>query len=159
MYPGVEGGFFAWGGFFLNETGPDFTPGPGVLHPQVDFLFLVAFAATAATIVSGAVGGFAGLAAAIVLGPRIGRFSPEGKPRVIPGHNLGFATIGVFILLIGWFGFNPGSQLAIAGADNIAAVMLIATNTALAAIAGAVSSMLVTWFLFFYIKSRNSPCL
>ena len=51
MYPGVPGGFFAWGGFFLNETGADFAPGPGVLHPQVDFLFQVAFAATAATIV------------------------------------------------------------------------------------------------------------
>lgn len=199
MYPGVPGGFFEWGGFFLNETGPDFTPGPGVLHPQVDFLFQVAFAATAATIVSGAVagrlkfgvymiysalivglvypisgywkwgggwlnvmgfhdfagslvvhavGGFAGLAAAIVLGPRIGRFSPEGKPQVIPGHNLGFATLGVFILLIGWYGFNPGSQLKIVGAENTALVMLIAVNTTLAAIAGAVSAMAITWFLY-----------
>lgn len=198
MYPGVEGGFFAWGGFFLG-TGEDVVPAAGVLHPQVDFLFQVAFAATAATIVSGAVagrlkfsvyliysailvgliypisgywkwgggwldamgfhdfagslivhavGGFAGLAAAMVVGPRIGRFSPEGKPQVIPGHNLGFATLGVFILLIGWYGFNPGSQLAITGAENTAAVMTIAVNTTLAAMAGAVGAMVITWILY-----------
>jgi len=169
-------------------------PGPGVLHGQVDFLFQAAFAATAATIVSGAVagrmkfvayiiyslvltgliypisgfwkwgggwldqmgfydfagsivvhavGGFAGLAGAIVLGPRIGRF---GKDKTaMPGHNLTFAALGVFILLIGWFGFNPGSQLAISSVDDVHAVMKIAVNTTLAAAAGAVIAMFVAW--------------
>lgn len=192
----VIGGFLGWGGVGIGA----FTDAPaaGVLHPQVDFLFQVAFAATAATIVSGsvagrmkfssylvysaiitgliypisgfwkwgggwldamgfydfagsilvhAVGGFAGLAGAIVLGPRMGRFSKDGKPRAMPGHNLPIAALGVFILWVGWYGFNPASQLAIVGADNTAAVMKIAVNTTLAAAAGGVLSMLLTWFL------------
>lgn len=173
--------------------------GASVLHPQVDFLFQVAFAATAATIVSGAVagrmkfsaylfysavitafvypisgswkwglgwlndmgfhdfagsclvhavGGFAGLAGAIVLGPRIGRFSNDGKSNPIPGHNMSLATLGVFVLLIGWYGFNPGSQLAFANHVNTNIVMLVATNTTLAASAGCCVSLAVAWVLF-----------
>lgn len=165
-----------------------------MLNPQVDWLFQVAFAATAATIVSGAVagrikvsgyifytifitalvypisgywkwgggwldalgfhdfagslvvhavGGFAGLAGAIVLGPRIGRFSKDGGS-LLP-HNYILATLGVFILWIGWYGFNPGSQLAFAGSANTDAVMLIAVNTTLAAGAGAVAAMVIAW--------------
>ncbi len=175
------------------------TAAPGVLHPQVDFLFQVAFAATAATIVSGAVagrmkfgayliysalltglvypisgswkwgggwldaigfydfagsivvhavGGFAGLAGALVLGPRIGRFDENGKSRPIPGHNLTFATLGVFILWVGWYGFNPGSQLAFSTVDDISATMLIATNTTLAPAAGALLALVLGWGLF-----------
>jgi len=192
----VIGGFLGWGGVGIGA----FTDAPaaGVLHPQVDFLFQVAFAATAATIVSGsvagrmkfssylvysaiitgliypvsgfwkwgggwldamgfydfagsilvhAVGGFAGLAGAIVLGPRMGRFTKDGKPRAMPGHNLPIAALGVFILWVGWYGFNPASQLAIVGADNTAAVMKIAVNTTLAAAAGGLFAMLLTWVL------------
>ncbi|KAA0142488.1 ammonium transporter [Gimesia chilikensis] len=196
MYPGDAGnGYFGFAQFGIGEAGD---PGPGVLHPQVDFLFQVAFAATAATIVSGAVagrlkfssyliysiiltgiiypisgywkwgggwldamgfydfagsivvhavGGFAGLAGAIVLGPRIGRFK-DGKSVPIPGHNIAQATLGVFILWVGWYGFNPGSQLAFAGTDNTNAVMLIATNTTLAAAAGGVAAMILGWIMY-----------
>jgi ammonium transporter, Amt family len=170
----------------------------GALNPNVDFLFQVAFAATAATIVSGAVagrmqfagyliysviitaliypisgmwkwgggflaemgfvdfagsivvhavGGFAGLAGAMLLGPRIGRFV-NGKSMPMPGHNIPFAALGVFILLIGWFGFNPGSQLAFTGKSNTDVVVLIAVNTLLAAAAGSVSAMILSWVLF-----------
>ncbi len=196
MYPGEFNGFFGYAGVAGSESPALEEATAGTLHVQVDFLFQAAFAATAATIVSGAVagrmkfaayivytifltgiiypisgswkwgggwldamgfydfagsilvhavGGFAGLAGAIVLGPRIGRFGKDKTP--MPGHNLTFAALGVFILLIGWFGFNPGSQLAIAGYDNVNAVMLIATNTTLAAAAGAVFAMLVSWIV------------
>ena len=169
------------------------------LHPQVDFLFQVAFAATAATIVSGAVagrmkfaayliysaiitafvyplsgswkwgygwlhdlgfhdfagscvvhavGGFAGLAGAIALGSRIGRFSNDGKSTPIPGHNMSLATMGVFVLLVGWFGFNPGSQLAFANHTNVGVVMTVATNTALAAASGTILALATAWLLF-----------
>lgn len=185
-------GFLAWGGLGISQAALE--PGAGVLNPQVDWLFQVAFAATAATIVSGAVagrikvsgyifytifitalvypisgywkwgggwldalgfhdfagslvvhavGGFAGLAGAIVLGPRIGRFSKDGGS-LLP-HNYILATLGVFILWIGWYGFNPGSQLAFAGSANTDAVMLIAVNTTLAAGAGAVAAMVIAW--------------
>lgn len=187
-------GFLAWGGIGISQVAPE--PGPGVLNPQVDWLFQVAFAATAATIVSGAVagrikvsgyvfytvlitaivypvsgywkwgggwldalgfhdfagslvvhavGGFAGLAGAIVLGPRIGRFSRDGGT-LLP-HNYILATLGVFILWIGWYGFNPGSQLAFVGSANTDAVMLIAVNTTLAAGAGAVAAMVIAWIM------------
>jgi Amt family ammonium transporter len=170
-----------------------------VLNPQVDWLFQVAFAATAATIVSGAVagrmqfrsyliysavltglvypiagfwtwgggwlaalgfhdfagslivhavGGFAGLAGAIALGPRIGRFNKDGSPNSMPGHSLSLAALGVFILWIGWYGFNPGSQLAFAGTANTNATMLIAVNTTLAAAAGAFLAMLISWLMY-----------
>ena len=197
MYPGDAGnGFFGYGGVASMDAPAAEDIVGGTLHGQVDFLFQAAFAATAATIVSGAVagrmkfvayiiysliltgliypisgywkwgggwldamgfydfagsivvhavGGFAGLAGAIVLGPRIGRFGKDKK--AMPGHNLTFAALGVFILLIGWFGFNPGSQLAISGADNVNAVMLIAVNTTLAAAAGAICAMLVSWIV------------
>ena len=197
MYPGAGNGWFAFAGFGVSETGV--TPAAGALHPQVDWLFQVAFAATAATIVSGAVagrlkfsayliysviltgfiypisgywkwgggwldqlgfydfagslvvhavGGFAGLAGAIVLGPRIGRFGKNGNSKPMPGSNLALSALGVLILWIGWYGFNPGSQLAISGADNTNAVMLIAANTTLAAAAGTVAAMLLAWSLF-----------
>jgi Amt family ammonium transporter len=166
---------------------------------SADFLFQVAFAATAATIVSGAVagrlkfvgyliytailtglvypisgswkwgggwldqmgfqdfagsvvvhavGGFAGLIGAIFLGPRIGRFTSSGKSVPIPGHNLSLAALGVFILLVGWYGFNPGSQLTYSGALNAEATAYIALTTTIAAAAGAVVAMLVGWGMF-----------
>ncbi len=196
----MAAGWFAWGGFGISERlAEDASVGAGTLHPQADWLFQVAFAATAATIVSGsvagriqfrayliysavitgliypisgfwkwgggwldalgfhdfagslvvhAVGGFAGLAGAIALGPRIGRYSPTGKSQPILGHNLPLAALGVLILWVGWYGFNPGSQLAFTGALNTAATVTIAANTTLAAAAGAVLAMLSAWVVF-----------
>ena len=86
------------------------------------------------------VGGIAGLMGAMFLGPRIGKYSPDGTPRAIPGHNIPFAILGVFILWLGWFGFNPGSELA---ADQY--VMSVAVNTMLAATAGALFSAVTIW--------------
>ena len=166
---------------------------------SADFLFQVAFAATAATIVSGAVagrlkfggyliytailtgliypisgswkwgggwadamgfqdfagsvvvhavGGFAGLVGAMFLGPRIGRYTSSGKSVPIPGHNIPMAALGVFILLVGWYGFNPGSQLTYSGALNAEATTYIAVTTTIAAASGAVASLLTGWILF-----------
>jgi ammonium transporter, Amt family len=87
-----------------------------------------------------ATGGWAALAGALVLGPRIGKYGPDGKPRAIPGHNVPFVVLGALILFIGWFGFNPGSELA---ADNL--VPQLAVKTLLAACAGACVAMIVNW--------------
>jgi Amt family ammonium transporter len=86
------------------------------------------------------VGGVAALVGAFLLGPRIGKYDADGKPRAIPGHNIPFAIVGVFILWLGWFGFNPGSELAADGA-----VMTVAVNTMLAAIAGGLVCTIVVW--------------
>jgi Amt family ammonium transporter len=77
---------------------------------------------------------------AIVLGSRIGKYGPDGKPRAIPGHSIPFVVIGAFILFVGWFGFNPGSELA---ADEF--VMMIAVRTLVSAAAGAVMAMATVW--------------
>ena len=176
---GVTNGFFGTDGFFFSDFAKD-----GDTWVFAFWMFQVVFAATAATIVSGAmaertkfvgyliysavvsaiiypvfgswawgslfhgsgwleglgfidfagssvvhsVGGWAALAGAIVLGPRIGKYTPDGKPRAIPGHNLTLAALGTFILWFGWFGFNPGSTTA-----AIKDTALIAVNTNLAA--------------------------
>jgi ammonium transporter, Amt family len=91
------------------------------------------------------VGGWAALMGAIILGPRLGRFGPDGKPQAIAGHNMSLAMLGLFILWLGWFGFNPGSQLAIGSQGNADAVALVAVNTNLAAAAGAIGAMLMAW--------------
>lgn len=120
-------GFWKWGGGWLGAMG---------FH---DF---------AGSILVHAVGGFAGLAGAIMLGPRIGRFNAEGRPVPWPGHNLAMVCLGVFVLMIGWYGFNPGSQLAFAGAGNVGAVTKIAVNTTLAGCAGGIVGMFLSWGLF-----------
>lgn len=114
--------------------------GQGWLH-QLGFMDF------AGSVVVHAVGGFAGLAGALALGPRLGRFV-KGKSVPMPGHNIPFAALGVFILWIGWYGFNPGSQLAFTGKVNTDAVVLIAVNTTLAAAAAALVAMLLSWWLF-----------
>ena len=78
---------------------------------------------------------------AIVLGARTGKFDGNGRPRVIAGHNLPLAALGVFILWLGWFGFNPGSQMA----ADAGAIALIAVTTNIAAAAGAIASMIAAW--------------
>jgi len=183
------GKFIGADGFFLGDGVFAY----GTLTPSVTFMFQVAFAATAATIVSGAMaertkfkaylvysfvislfiypvvvrwqwgggwlfqmdtpfydfagstivhltGGVAAFWGAKVLGPRIGKYGPDGKPRAILGHSVPFAMLGVFILLVGWYGFNPGSELA---AD--AAIGPIAMTTTLAAAAGALGAMTTVW--------------
>jgi Amt family ammonium transporter len=100
------------------------------------------------------IGGWLALVGAIALGPRLGRFAKDGKAVAIPGHSISFATLGVFILWLGWFGFNPGSQLAIQG-GNADAVALVAANTNLAAAAGAISALIVSWL--FVTKKPDLP--
>ncbi|GAA4289588.1 ammonium transporter [Aestuariibaculum suncheonense] len=179
------GGFFHWGGFTFSQG-------------AADLFFQTVFAATAATIVSGAiagrtkyttyaifsiiitafiypiaggwewnggwlnaewmpaefidfagssivhsVGGWAALVAAWMVGPRIGKYL-NGKPIEMHGHNQMYATLGVFILWLGWFGFNGGSQLAWGGDDATAAAQVVLV-TNLAAAAGALSALLFTW--------------
>lgn len=183
------GKFIGGSGWFLGED--SFTYGN--LTPFTFFVFQVAFAATAATIVSGAMaertrfksyavysivisaliypvvvrwqwgggwlyqlstpyhdfagssivhmtGGIAAFAGTRALGPRIGKYGADGKVNVIAAHSIPFVLTGVFILFVGWFGFNPGSQL---GADPI--IGRIALTTLLAGSAGATVAMLVTW--------------
>ncbi len=84
-----------------------------------------------------AVGGVAALAGALVLGPRIGKYGPDGKPRTIAGHNIPMAQLGCFILLFGWFGFNAASTLAVTDIQ----FATVATNTAIAAAVGTVVAM------------------
>lgn len=88
------------------------------------------------------VGGWLALAGAIVLGPRIGKYGPDGKPKAIPGHNLPIAALGVFILWFGWFGFNPGSTTTGDGS-----IGYIAVTTNLAAAAGAIFAMCTAWII------------
>jgi Amt family ammonium transporter len=89
------------------------------------------------------IGGWAALAGALVVGPRIGKFV-NGKPMPIPGHNIPLAALGVFILWLGWFGFNPGSTTAVGGGD----FAFIAVTTNVAAAGGAIAAMIVSWLLF-----------
>ncbi|NET47844.1 MAG: ammonium transporter, partial [Merismopedia sp. SIO2A8] len=197
MFGANGGGFIGAGGFFLSSTDPatyGLDPFPSGLPISVSFLFQVAFAATAATIVSGAVaervhfvsfllfsialtaiaypitghwvwgggwlggvgangfsdfagstvvhsvGGWAALVGAVFLGPRIGKYRQDGQPAALPGHNLSLSMLGCLILWIGWFGFNPGSELA--ATEN---VPYIAVTTNLAAAAGGVAATITSW--------------
>jgi Amt family ammonium transporter len=83
-----------------------------------------------------------------VIGPRIGKYSKDGKAKAIPGQSLMLGALGVFILWFGWFGFNPGSQLAAAGEGNAIAISHIFITTNLAAAAGAITAMAVTWMKY-----------
>ena len=93
-----------------------------------------------------AMGGFAALAAAIVLGPRIGKYSKEGKSNTIPGHNLPLESVGAFILWFGWFGFNPGSSLGAVG--NWELIGSVVVNTFLASASGGIATMIYTYFTY-----------
>src|SRR5215212_6732193 len=118
-------GAWTWGGGWLSQLGNSLELGFG----YVDF---------AGSGVVHAVGGVAALAGAIVLGPRIGKFGRDGKPRAIPGHHIPMAMLGTFILLFGWFGFNAASTLA---ATDIQ-FATVALNTAIAGAFGAIVAML-----------------
>jgi len=122
---------WVWGGGFLSALGREFHLG----HGHVDF---------AGSSVVHLTGGVIALVAAKVVGPRIGKFGPNGEPRPIPGHNLPMAVLGSFILAFGWFGFNAGSSLA--GTDTRIAV--VAVNTMLASASGAFAGYLYTKYRF-----------
>jgi len=124
-------GCWVWGGGWLSQLGQSM----GLGHGYVDF---------AGSTVVHAVGGFAALALAIILGPRLGKYGPDGKPRAFPAHNLAFVVIGTFILLFGWMGFNPGSTL---GATDLR-ISVVAINTNLAAIFGSATAMFFWWSRF-----------
>ena len=91
-------------------------------------------------------GGFAGLAAVIVMGARIGRFGTTEPSAELHGQSIPSAALGVFILWIGWYGFNPGSQLAFVEGLNTNLTMLIAVNTTLAAVSSGASALVFDWF-------------
>jgi len=122
-------GHWVWGGGWLSSMATPFHDfaGSSVVH---------------------SVGAWLGLTGAIVIGPRLGKYTADGKARAIPGQNLAFGALGVFILWFGWFGFNPGSQLAAAGPDNAKAISHIFITTNLAAAAGGVTAMFVTWMKY-----------
>ncbi len=132
IYP-IAGHWF-WGGGWLSTLGAaGFTDGAN-------------FRDFAGSTVVHSVGGWLALIGAIMLGPRLGRFTKDGKPLAIPGHSMALATLGVFILWLGWFGFNPGSQLAATGA-NADAIALVAVNTNIAAAGGAITAMITAWVI------------
>ena len=93
-------------------------------------------------------GGWAALSGAIILGARKGKYGPSGRVNVMPGANLPLATLGAFILWVGWFGFNGGSQLALGSALDVAAIAIVYVNTNLAAAAGVVTAMALTQVLY-----------
>jgi len=121
IYPIV--GHWIWGGGWLSNRGMIDFAGSTVVH---------------------SVGGWAALAGAILLGPRLGKYAKDGKSRAIPGHNIPLASLGVFILWFGWFGFNAGSTTS---GTNLS-IATIAVTTNLAAAAGAILAMYTTWIKF-----------
>ena len=133
-------GCWAWGGGWLSQLGNSLNLG----HGYVDF---------AGSTVVHAVGGFSAMALAIILGPRLGKYGADGKPRAFPAHNLTFVVTGTFILLFGWMGFNPGSTL---GATDLR-IAVIAVNTNLAAVAGSATAILV-WYLLFGKPDITMAC-
>jgi Amt family ammonium transporter len=115
----------------------------GSLYHGKGWLENLGFIDFAGSTVVHSVGGWAALAGAMVLGPRLGKYTSDGKPKAIPGHNIPLAALGVFILWFGWFGFNPGSTTA-----AITDTALIAVNTNLAAASGAIVAMFAVWLKF-----------
>jgi ammonium transporter, Amt family len=125
---------WAWGGGWLANLGVNFGLGKG----YVDF---------AGSGVVHAVGGLSALALAIIIGPRVGKFTREGRPNAIPGHDIVLVLTGCFILAFGWFGFNPGSTLGASGSGNLR-IGSVAVNTMLAGMAGGFGAMLYMWLRY-----------
>ncbi|MEX0729784.1 MAG: ammonium transporter [Aquisalimonadaceae bacterium] len=125
IYP-VQG-YWTWGGGWLSGLGYSDYAGSGIVHMA---------------------GAAAALAGVILLGARKGKYGPNGEVRAIPGANLPLATLGMFILWLGWFGFNGGSELKVSDIESANAVALVFANTNLAAAAGLVAAMLVSRAMF-----------
>jgi ammonium transporter, Amt family len=106
------------------------------------------FADFAGSTIVHSVGGWAALAGAIVLGARTGKYGPDGRMNLMPGSNLAIATLGMFILWLGWFGFNGGSQLAMGTISDVADVSRIFANTNAAAAGGALTALVLTMVLY-----------
>ncbi|MGJ8661930.1 MAG: ammonium transporter, partial [Bacteroidota bacterium] len=123
IYP-MEG-YWTWGGGFLSEAGFSDFAGSGIVHMA---------------------GAAAALAAVVLLGARRGKYGKDGSVHPIPGSNMPLATLGTFILWMGWFGFNGGSQLLVSDAENATAVGQIFLNTNAAAATGAIAALLVSKF-------------
>ncbi|MDR0294183.1 MAG: ammonium transporter [Oscillospiraceae bacterium] len=119
IYPVV--GHWIWGGGWLSNLGFMDFAGDTVVH---------------------SLGGWAALAGALLLGPRHGKYGKDGKPRAIPGHNMSLAVIGLFVLWLGWFGFNPGSTMSFQNPGDVAHI-LVTTNTA--AIAAVLTATATSW--------------
>jgi Amt family ammonium transporter len=122
---------WAWGGGWLMNLGANF----GLGHGYSDF---------AGSGVVHAVGGITSLAMGIIIGPRIGKYTRDGKANAIPGHDITMVLLGCFILAFGWFGFNPGSTLGAAANGNLR-ISSIAVNTMLAGMAGSFTAMFYMW--------------
>ena len=125
IYP-IQGSW-TWGGGWLSEIGFSDFAGSTIVH---------------------SVGGWAALTGALIIGPRIGKYGPNGQVNAIPGSNLPLATIGTFILWFGWFGFNGGSQLALGSAADAAAIANVYVNTNMAACAGLVAALILSILLY-----------
>jgi ammonium transporter, Amt family len=125
IYP-VQG-YWHWGGGFLSQLGFSDFAGSGVVHLA---------------------GAAAALSAVLLLGPRSGKYSKDGRINAMPGANLPLATLGVFILWLGWFGFNGGSQLKISSFEDANIVALVFVNTNLAAAGGLIAALLTSRTLF-----------
>ena len=119
-------GHWSWGGGWLSELGFHDFAGSTVVH---------------------LCGGALALAGAIVLGPRVGKYDKNGNSRAIPGHNLAFCALGVFILWMGWFGFNPCSTVAATGYDNAVSMSHVFVTTNMAAATGGIAALAYTWIV------------
>ena len=128
MFPYAIYGNWVWGGGWLAQLGQEF----GLGHGAVDF---------AGSGVVHMCGGMIALAGTMVIGPRLGKFGKDGKPRAMPAHDIPMVMLGTFILALGWFGFNPGSTLA--GTDSRIAV--VAVNTMLAGAAASVGALIMMY--------------
>ena len=137
IYP-VEGHWTWGGGWLCNADDASF--------------MMQTFGATfhdfAGSAIVHSVGGVLALIGAIALGPRLGKYKKDGRSNAIPGHSLTLAALGVFILWFGWFGFNPGSQLAASGEENRVAISHVFLTTNLAAVVGGLGTMFVTWIKY-----------
>ena len=137
IYP-IEGHWTWGGGWLCNEATDGF----------MIQTFGAVFHDFAGSAIVHSVGGVLALIGAMALGARRGKYAKDGSSRAIPGHSLTLAALGVFILWLGWFGFNPGSQLAASGEVNRKAICHVLLTTNLAAAAGGIATMFVTWLKY-----------
>ncbi len=137
IYP-VEG-HWTWGGGWLSNADPAGFMMSVFGNPFHDF---------AGSAIVHSVGGVFAFVGAWVLGPRLGKYRKDGRSNAIPGHSLMAASLGVFILWFGWFGFNPGSQLAASGEVNRVAISHVFLTTNLAAVAGGLGTMFTSWIKY-----------